>query len=163
MQEILQEVEGIRAEVKIKDMTVCMQESELEKARVDNELIQANLRRAKQGLTNKMSQCKSLEMQINEKAPGSPVNRVGLHDVQDDELNPELEELRQQHKQHLSAIQNLWKEKEEHEAQSVLFELQQQQQQMDDMKKELAEERQVLVSKLETMYELYTGREKLVS
>lgn len=163
VQELLQEAEGIRAEVKAKDMTVCVQESELENARVDNEFIQANLRRAKKGLTKEMSQCKSLETQISEKLPSSPVIQIGLHDVQDDEFNPELEVLKQQHKQHLSAIQNLLKEKEEHEAQSLLFELQQQQQQTDDMKKELAEERQVLVSKLETMYELYTGREKLVS
>lgn len=149
--------------VKSKDMRVCVQESELEKARVDNELVQANLKRAKQDLAIEMSQCKSLEMQINEKLPSSPVDQVGLHDVQSDEFNPELEELKQQHKQHMNAIQNLWKEKEEHEAQSLEFELQQQQQQTDDMKRELAGERQLLVSKLETMYELFTGREKLVS
>lgn len=161
VQELLQEVEGIRVEMKIMDATVCVQEGELDKARMESELIKANLKGAERDLNKEISQCKSLEMQIDQQFPNSLANQA---DVQN-ENDPKLKLLKRQHKQHLDTIQNLWKEKEdqraEYEAHSLQFDPQQQQ--MDDMKKLLGEERQVLVAKLETMYELYTGREKPVS
>ena len=153
VQEILREVERTRVEMKVMD-AICIQESEMEKARMENELIKANLKGAKRDLNKEISQCQSLEMQISQNFPGSLANQV---DAPNENDHPMLKVLKQQHKQHLNAIQNLWKEKEdwrvEYEAHSLQFETQQQQ--MDDMKKLLGEERQVLVAKLETMYELY--------
>ena len=161
VQELLQEVERIRVEMKVMDATVCIQESEMDKSRMENELIKANLKGAKRDLNQEISQCQSLEMQISQKFPSSLANQADVPNEND----PMLKVLKQQHKKHLNAIQNLWKEKEdrrvEYEAHCLQFEPQQQQ--MDDMKKLLGEERQVLVSKMETMYELYTGREKPVS
>ena len=137
--------------MKCRDEVICAKETQLEQARSEGELISANLKRAKQDLAKEISQCKALEIQINQKS-------------QSKESDPELEGLNEQHRQHMEVIQNLWKEqvewREEYEAHRSKREPQQEQ--MKQMKEGFAEEREKLVAKLEELFDLYTGREKVV-
>ena len=157
MKQLFAEAEGLRSEVKGKDEKMCVIETQLEQARTESELISANLKRAKQDLAKEMSQCKALEMQINQKSESLQVDQM-------EGVEPELEGLKEQHKRHMDAIQNLWKEqeekREEYEAHKSKYEPQEGQ--MVEMKEEFAGGRELLVAKLEAVYDLYTGREKPV-
>ena len=163
MQGLFAEAERIRSEVKSKDEMMCIRETQLEQARMESELIKTNLKRAKQDLAKEVALCKSLEMQISQKSLSSQVDVQNENDR--GEFEPELEGLKEQHRQRMDAIQNLWKEKEErkeeYNAHSLKFDPQQQQ--MNQMKEGFAEEREMLVAKLEVIYDLCTGREKPVS
>ena len=149
MKQLLAETEGIRLVLKSKDEVICAKETQLEQARTESELISANLKRAKQDLAKEMSQCKTLEMKIN----------------QSGESDPELEGLKQQHREHMDTIQTLWKEQEERreEHEAHMLKLEPQQQQINRTKLGYADEREVLVDNLEEIFYLYTGREKPVS
>ena len=157
MKRLFAEAEEIRSEVKSKDEKMCVKETQLEQARKETELIITNLKRVKQGLAKEMSQCKALEIQINQKS-------LSLQADQKEDIEPELKGLREHHRRHMNVIQNLWKDQEERrevqEAHRLTFEPQQEQ--MIQMKEEFAEEREMLVAKLEAVYDLYTGREKPV-
>ena len=157
MKQLFAEAEMIRSEVKSKDEKMCVKETQLEQARKETELISTNLKRVKQDLAKEMSQCTALEIQINQKS-------LSLQADQRASIEPELEGLREHHRRHMNAIQNLWKEQERRrevqEAHRLTFEPQQEQ--MIQMKEEFAEEREMLVAKLEAVYDLYTGREKPV-
>ena len=157
MKQLFAEAEEIRSEVKSMDEKICVKETQLEQARNENELIITNLKRVKQDLAKEMSQCTALETQINQKS-------LSLQPDQRGSIEPELEGLREHHRRHMNAIQILWKEQEERrevqEAHKLTFEPQQER--MIQMKEEFAEEREMLVAKLEAVYDLYTGREKQV-
>jgi hypothetical protein len=157
VKQLFAEAEEIRSEVKSMDEKICVKETQLEQARNENELIITNLKRVKQDLAKEMSQCKALEMQISQKSLSLQADQRGA-------IEPELEGLREHHRWHMNAIQNLWKDQEERrevqEAHRLTFEPQQEQ--MIQMKEEFAEEREMLVAKLEAVYDLYTGREKQV-
>ena len=157
VKQLFAEAEGIRSEVKSKDEKMCARETQLEQARTESELISANLKRAKQDLAKEMSQCKALEMQINQKSQNLQVDQM-------EGVEPELEGLKEQHRQHMEAVQNLWKEqeerREEYEAHKLKYDPQQGE--MAQMKEEFAGGRELLVAKLEAVYDLYTGREKPV-
>ena len=139
------------------DEKICVKETQLEQARTEGELISVNLKRVKQDLAKEMSQCTALEMQISQKSLSLQADQRGA-------IEPELEGLREHHRRHMNVIENLWKEQEERrevqEAHRLTFEPQQEQ--MVQMKEEFAEEREMLVAKLEAVYDLYTGREKVV-
>ena len=163
MKQLFAEAEGIRLAVKCKDEKMCAIEAQLEQARTEGELISANLKRAKQDLAKEVSQCKAQEMQINQMSLCLQVDETELQ-FQNGGNEPELEELKEKHRQHMNTIQKLWREqdekKEEYEAHRSTFEPQQGQ--MVQMKEEFAGEREMLVAKLEAIYDLYTGREKPV-
>ena len=152
MKHLFAKAEEMRLSVKSKDEKMCVGEAQLEQARTESELISSNLKRAKQDLAKEVSQCKAVEMQINQMS----------HSLQVDK--PELEKLREQQRRHMNAIQNLWKKKEEgkekYESHKLTFEPQQAE--MTQMKKQFLGEREILVAKLEEVYELHTGRKKLV-
>ena len=157
MKRLFAEAERIRSEVKSKDEKMCVKETQLEQAKTEGELISANLKRVKQDLAKEMSQCKALEMQISQKSLSLQADQRGA-------IEPELEGLREHHRWHMNAIQNLWKDQEERrekqEAHRLTFEPLQRQ--MVQMKEEFAWARKMLVAKLEAVYDLYTGREKVV-
>ena len=92
--------------------------------------------------------------------------------VQSDELLPgdnpideaKMSELKSQHKQHMDAVQSLWKEQEcraEHE--SLKEQLEPQEREMKETWAEFNQQREWMVARLEEMYDLVTGREKPVS
>ena len=159
--QLFAEAEEMRLCVKCKDENMCVRGAQLEQTRTESELISANLTKAKQDLAKKVSQCRALEMQINQMSLSPQVDETGLQ-FQNGGIEPELEELKKQQKQHMNAIQNLWKEKKErkekYEAHKLTFEPQLAE--MVQMKEEFAKERQMLVAKLEEVYDLHTGREK---
>ena len=144
-------------QVKDKDEILCAKESQLERARLEGELIKANLMKLKQDLTMEMSQCKALETQM--KTQDDLADPLFKEDP-----DPELSELKEQHRQHMNAVESLWKQQE---ATKVEFEthnskLEPQQQQSNVLRERFAGQREYLVAKLEEMYDLYTGREKPV-
>ena len=104
-----------------------------------------------------MTQCKTLETRIDQKS-------LSLQVDQTEEIESELEGLRNQHRRHMNVIEKLLKEqkerKEVYEAHRLTFDTQHKQ--MIELKEEFLEEREVLVAKLEAVYDLYTGREKPV-
>ena len=163
MKQLFAEAERIRSEVKSMDEKICVKETQLEQARTEGELISANLMRAKQDLAKEMSQCKALELQINEKALVAQGEQTQLQ-FQNGVTEPDLKESREKHRQHMNTIQSLWKEQEEkrveYEAHRLSFDPRQWQ--VTQMKEGFAKEREMLVAKLEAVYELYTGREKPV-
>jgi hypothetical protein len=163
VKQLFAEAERIRSEVKSMDEKICVKETQLEQARTEGELISANLKRAKQDLAKEVSQCKAQEMQINQMSLCLQVDETELQ-FQNGGNEPELEELKEKHRQHMNAIQKLWREqdekKEEYEAHRSTFEPQQGQ--MVQMKEEFSGEREMFVAKLEAVYDLYTGREKPV-
>ena len=163
MKQLFAEAERIRSEVKSMDEKICVKETQLEQARTEGELISANLKRVKHDFAKEMSQCKALEIQINEESLKLQVDQTELQ-TQNGGTEPELEVLREQHRQHMNAIQSLWKEQEERRAEYKAHRLKfdPRQWQVIGMKEEFAEEREVLVAKLEAVYDLYTGREKMV-
>ena len=100
MKRLFAEAERIRSEVKSKDEKMCVKETQLEQAKTEGELISTNLKRIKQDLAKEMSQCKALEMQISQKS-------LSLQADQRRAVEPKLEGLREHHRQHMNAIQNL--------------------------------------------------------
>lgn len=156
VKQLFAEAEGLRTLVKSKDEKMCIKETQLEEARNESELISGKLKRAKQKLANEMSKCKACETQMNK------VDQGGLQS-QNGETEPELEELREQHRQHMNAIQTLWIEQEGRKEEFVAHKLilDPRQWHFAEMKKEFAEKREMLVAKLEAVYE-QTGRKKQV-
>ena len=157
MKQLFAEAEKIRSEVKSKDEKMCVKEIELQQATTEKELISTHLKRIKQELAKEMTQCKALETQIDQKS-------LSLQVEQSEEIESELEGLRNQHRRHMNVIEKLWKEQEErrevYEAHRLTFDPQHEQ--IIQLKDEFLEEREVLVAKLEAVYDLYTGREKPV-
>ena len=149
----------IQSQVKDKDEMLCVKESQLERARLEGELIKANLKKLKQDLTMEMSQCKALEMQMD---------MTTLDDLDDslskEDSDLEQSELKEQHRQHMNAVESLWKQQE---AAKVEFEthnskLEPEEQQSIELRERYSRQREYLVAKLEDMYYLYTGIEKPV-
>ena len=150
------------AEVKKRDEELCCKETQLDHVKTQAHHVSANLKRAKQGLAREMSQCKALEVQMEQASP-----------VQSDKLFPgdtpvdeaKMSELKSQHKQHMDAVQSLWKEQEacraEHE--SLKEQLEPQEREMNETWAGFEQQREWMMARLEEMYDLVTGREKPVS
>ena len=162
VKQLFAETERVCAEVKRRDEELCGKETQLDHVRTQAHHVSANLKRAKQGLAREMSQCKALEVQMEQASP-----------VQSDELFPEdspvdeakMSELKSQHKQHMDAVQSLWKEQEECRAEheSLKEQLEPQEREMKETWAEFDQQRGWMVARLEEMYDLVTGREKPVS
>ena len=157
------EMEGLLVEVKRKDEDICARESVLEQAQTEGELINTSLKRAKQDLARKVLQCKTLEVKMGQISPSTP------NGVSDDGSSPgegvELEGLKSQHRESMEAVQSLWKETETKKAEyeSHVARLGPQEEMMNQMRGEFSAQRNWLVTRLEEMYDLHTGREKPVS
>ena len=160
VQQMFAEMEEVRMEVKMKDEEMCARETVLKQVRTEKELMSASLERVKQDLAREMTQCKTLEGKLGQSSPSNE-----LFPDDNPEREAELEGLNSQHKEHMEAIQSLWKEQEAKttEYESHVARLEPQEQQMNQMKEEFAQQRNWLVSRLEEMYDLFTGREKPVS
>ncbi|CAI8019803.1 hypothetical protein GBAR_LOCUS11864 [Geodia barretti] len=157
---MLTEMEGVRVDLKMKDEEMCARETVLEQARTEGELTCASLKRVKQDLTREMTQCKTLEGRMGQI---SPANELFPDD--NSEGGGEVEELRSRHREHMEAVQSLWKEQEakKTEYESHVARLEPREREMNQMRSEFAAQRTWLVDRLEEMYELFTGREKPVS
>ena len=153
-------MEGVRAEVKRNDEEICSQESVLEQARTEKELIHSSLKRAKQDLAREMTQCKILEGKIGQMP--SP-NELFADDIGGE--GAELEGLKSQHRESMEAVQSLWNETEGKKAEyeSHVARLGPQEEMMNQIRSEFSALRNWLVTRLEEMYDLHTGREKPVS
>ena len=160
VQQMLTEMEGVRVELKMKDDEMCARETVLEQARTEGELISTSLKRAKHDLAREMTQCKTLEGRMGQI---SPANELFPDDSP--EGGGEVEELRSRHREHMEAVQSLWKEQEakKTEYESHVARLEPREREMNQMRAEFAALRSWLVGRLEEMYELFTGREKPVS
>ena len=160
VQQMLTEMEGVRVDLKMKDEEMCARETVLEQARTEGELTCASLKRVKQDLTREMTQCKTLEGRMGQI---SPANELFPDD--NSEGGGEVEELRSRHREHMEAVQSLWKEQEakKTEYESHVARLEPREREMNQMRSEFAAQRTWLVDRLEEMYELFTGREKPVS
>ena len=156
---MLVEMEAHLVEVKRKDEEMCARETVLEQARTEGELIGTSLKRVKQDLARKVLQCKSLEVKIGKTSPGTS------SEEDSPEGGGEVEELRIRHREHMEAVQSLWKEQEakKTEYESHVARLEPREREMNQMRSEFATQRTWLVGRLEEMYDLYTGREKPVS
>ena len=126
---------------------------------MEGELIKSNLKKTKQDLAVEMRQCKEIEAQINTKTLEGLTDPLGLGELEPD---AELRGLKERHRQHMSAVESLWKQLEEAKAEleSRRFEPRLEDQ---ETRARFDQQRAYLVYHLEEMYELYTGREKPVS
>ena len=160
IQQMLTEMEGVRVDLKMKDEEMCARETVLEQARTEGELTCASLKRVKQDLTREMTQCKTLEGRMGQI---SPANELFPDD--NSEGGGEVEELRSRPREHMEAVQSLWKEQEakKTEYESHVARLEPREREMNQMRSEFAAQRSWLVGRLEEMYEIFTGREKPVS
>ena len=150
------------AEVKRRNEELCGKETQLDHVRTQTHHASANLKRAKQGLAREMSQCKALEAQM-EQASRDQSDELFPGDNPVDEAK--MSELKSQHKQHMDAVQSLWKEREEFRAEheSLKEQLEPQEREMKETWAEFDQQRKWMVARLEEMYDLVTGREKPVS
>ena len=163
--QLLAEVDELRLEVKSRDEVVCVKETLLDQASSESELIKANLKRAKHSLAKDMSQCKALEMQIGLLSSQVDETQSPNQNEHANVCDPELRDLRRQHRKQMDVIQNHWKEQEDRKAEYEMHtaRLEPQLQELHAMKGEFAAVRDILVAKMEEMYNLYTGRQKHVS
>ena len=175
MVQLLSEVEQIRPQIKASDEMICSKEAHVVEARNESKLIKASLHKARAALAAEIAQCKSLEKQLAQKSNEVELAKLTTSESSDpgvvggekqlEQLELELEGMKERHRKHMNTIQSLWKEGEEREKEdlacsSVLEPLEEE---LKQMKNTYSEERGALLDKMQQMYDLLTGRDEQVS
>ena len=156
------ETESVLEDVKKNDEDMCARETELEQSRAQAEVLRASLKRTKHELAREMSQCKALETKM---AQQTSHESDELFPEDDPALEGEISELRGQHKSHMEAVLCLWREQEERKREfgGLVERAEPLEEGVGQMRAEFGHKRAWLVTRLEEMYDLFTGREKPVS
>ena len=173
---MLREVEQIRPEVKASNEVICSKEAHLVQARNESKLIKASLHEARAALAAEIAQCKSVEKQLTQKSNEVELAKLTTSESSDpgveggekqlEQLELELEGMKEKHKELLHTIQSLWKDGEAREKEDVAHGavVESLEEEVRQLKHIYEEQREALLNRMQRMYDLLTfGNEQVCS
>lgn len=160
--------------MKKKDEAICSKEAHLLQARNESELIKANLHKARAALAAEIAQCKSFEKQLTQKSNEVELAKQNTSESTDpggeegdkqlEQLEHELEDMKERHKENMITIQSLWKEGKDREREDLVHNsvMQLLEEEISWMRSAFSKEREALLQKMQQMYDLLCFRDEQV-